>query len=288
MSSSAEKRRLVAADFDGTIRSRDAGITAQDLETLRALGEAGILRVIATGRSPFSFYSAIERGFPADYLVFSSGAGILEIETGRVLRHLSFRREQALRLIELLQERDADFMLHLGVPINHHFYYRPSSHPAPDFLRRLELYRSYARLLPEDWETRWSEGGPNREIMQFVAIFPPQSHAAGEVEALAAEQAGVIRATSPLDGESRWVELFPPGTDKGSALAWLAESLSISPADCLGVGNDYNDLHMLQWCGSSFVVANAPGELRRRYRTVASCREAGFSEAVRRWKESRT
>jgi hypothetical protein len=286
----------VAADFDGTLRSRTGGITARDLATLRRLGEEGVLRVIATGRSPYSFYSVVDAHFPADYLAFSSGAGVLEIGSGRVLRHLAFTQAQALELTRLLARRDADFMLHLPMPLNHHFYYRTSRNPAPDFRRRLELYRRFAHPLPaapsgssgdpEGAEATGAAGASllRRGATQIVAIFPPESPEADTAAEEAAGTAGVIRATSPLDGRSSWVELFPPGTDKGSALAWIAGEAGIEPARCMGIGNDYNDLHLLEWCGSPYVVANAPRELRERYPAVAACGESGFSEAVDLWR----
>jgi hydroxymethylpyrimidine pyrophosphatase-like HAD family hydrolase len=49
----------------------------------------------------------------------------------------------------------------------------------------------------------------------------------------------------------------------------------------MAVGNDYNDLELLDWAEHAFVVGNAPAELRARYATVASNDDAGFSEAVR-------
>ena len=75
----------------------------------------------------------------------------------------------------------------------------------------------------------------------------------------------MIRATSPLDGESVWLEIFAPGVSKGSAAAWLAARLGVVPAAALGLGNDYNDLELLEWTGHSYVVADAPAALRARY-----------------------
>jgi hydroxymethylpyrimidine pyrophosphatase-like HAD family hydrolase len=49
------------------------------------------------------------------------------------------------------------------------------------------------------------------------------------------------------------------------------------------VGNDYNDLDLLEWAGSSFVVANAPPDLTDRFPTVASNDDCGVAEAITRW-----
>jgi hydroxymethylpyrimidine pyrophosphatase-like HAD family hydrolase len=91
----------------------------------------------------------------------------------------------------------------------------------------------------------------------------------------------VIRATSPTDGASTWVELYPRGVNKASAAAWLWEGAE-RPLLRVAIGNDYNDLDLLDWADLSFVVGNAPPELRARYATVATNDAAGFSEAVRR------
>jgi hydroxymethylpyrimidine pyrophosphatase-like HAD family hydrolase len=49
------------------------------------------------------------------------------------------------------------------------------------------------------------------------------------------------------------------------------------------VGNDYNDLDLLGWSATRFVVANAPRELRARFPTVASNNDGGVAEAADRW-----
>jgi hydroxymethylpyrimidine pyrophosphatase-like HAD family hydrolase len=53
----------------------------------------------------------------------------------------------------------------------------------------------------------------------------------------------------------------------------------------LSVGNDFNDLDLLEWAHSPFVMANAPAELRQRFATVASNDHCGVAEAAERWIE---
>jgi hypothetical protein len=49
------------------------------------------------------------------------------------------------------------------------------------------------------------------------------------------------------------------------------------------LGNDYNDLDLLEWSAASFVVANAPDALRNRFAAVASNNKCGVAEAIDRW-----
>ena len=93
----------------------------------------------------------------------------------------------------------------------------------------------------------------------------------------------VIQTTSPLDGKSTWIEIFPNGVSKSATADWLARELGVLPEDALSIGNDYNDLDLLDWAGASCVVANAPRELKERYPVVASNDEGGVAEAIKSW-----
>ncbi|MFO7459557.1 MAG: HAD hydrolase family protein, partial [Desulfatiglandales bacterium] len=94
-----------------------------------------------------------------------------------------------------------------------------------------------------------------------------------------------IQTTSPLDGRSMWIEVFPAQVSKSLTTAWLAAKLTIPRDRTVSVGNDYNDLDLLEWTPDRFVVANAPRDLSARFPTVASNNDGGVAEAVDRWLE---
>ena len=90
----------------------------------------------------------------------------------------------------------------------------------------------------------------------------------------------VIRATSPLDHKSIWLEIFPKGVSKGHAANRLCNFLQIKRHNTIGIGNDYNDIDLLDWTARSFAVANSPKELKQKYETVKSNEEDGFAEVA--------
>ena len=91
----------------------------------------------------------------------------------------------------------------------------------------------------------------------------------------------IIRATSPIDHKSIWMEVFHPDVSKGNACLYLSKCLGISQKNTIGIGNDYNDIDLLEFANQSFVVENAPAELTESYRTVSSNNDSGFTMAVR-------
>ncbi len=272
--------RLVVTDLDGTLFNSRHQCSPANLATLRELGRRGVIRVIATGRSPYSAHHVLPPDFPIDYLVFSSGAGILAWPSQRLLLAHHLVAPDIQHAIQVFLAHDADFMLHEPIPDNHRFWYRASGRANPDFQRRREWYRDFAA--PFDA----SAAAPER-ASQFVAIEPAASGLAfyERVAPLLAPLT-VVRATSPFDGESFWMEIFPPHVSKADASAWIAARHQIPQAASLAVGNDYNDCALLEWGGVSVVVANAPAELKALYPSVASNDADGFSDAVKSWMPS--
>jgi hydroxymethylpyrimidine pyrophosphatase-like HAD family hydrolase len=93
----------------------------------------------------------------------------------------------------------------------------------------------------------------------------------------------VVHSTSPLDHASTWIECFHPGVSKGKTAAWLATELGVGSSGTVAVGNDFNDLDLLDWAAHAFVVANAPDALKRRFQQVSRGGCGGVAEAVQRW-----
>lgn len=268
---------LFVTDLDGTLLRSDRTFSESDLSSLRRLGEHGVVRVVATGRSMFSFKRVEAPGLPIDYLIFSTGAGVAEHPGGKIMRRASLEPTEVCRACDVLRELRLDFMVQRPIPDTHVFGYVTLNSSNPDFETRIALYRPFA--FPLDGEI--SSFGP---ATQVVAIVPPDraQEALAEVRHRLADLT-VIRTTSPLDGRSTWIEIFPTGVSKSRTAQWLASRLSIPRTRTLSVGNDYNDLDLLEWAQTRFVTANAPADLRQRFPAVASNNHAGVSEAVERW-----
>jgi HAD superfamily hydrolase (TIGR01484 family) len=268
---------LFIMDFDGTLLRSDRTFSSIDLDALGRLGDLGIVRSIATGRSLYSFNTIPAENLPVDYLIFSMGAGVLDLTTGKIVRRVWLEPREVSQACEILKAHRLDFMVHRKIPDNHMFTYFRSNEGNADFERRLKLYDRFAAPLAET-----NDGfGP---ATQLLAVVPPEGgHAA--LQNIRSELAdySVIRTTSPLDGKATWIEVFPAAVSKSHTSSWLAEKLGIDKRDIVSVGNDYNDLDLLEWTDKSYVVDNAPADLKNRFTAVASNNNGGVAEAATRW-----
>ncbi len=267
---------IVVSDLDGTLLDSHHGLSRRNRDTLDVLGEEGVIRVVATGRSLYSAQRVLEEDFPIDYLVFSSGAGVVEWSSKSLVLAHDMSGDDALSAAEVLISRGLDFMLHHGVPDNHRFFYFSASQSNPDFEARCERYGEFA----EPWP-----GEPPRlkRASQLLAIEPMEVPSQFDDLEQALARHKVILTTSPLDMASRWIEIFPRTVSKAIASAWICAELGLDPKRALAVGNDFNDRDLLDWAPDARVVANAPEALKESYPTVSSNDDDGFSQAVEEW-----
>ena len=274
---------LFITDFDGTLLRSDGSLAKCDLDALEILTRRGIRTAVATGRSLYSFINSPGVDLPVDYVIFTTGAGVVSQLDQKLLYQVNIPSGVVARTLAYLKESTLDFMLHHPVGENHKYVYRRLSPENPDFERRIERYREFGKPLNS------MQGGGFGPAAQFLAVVPPQrTH-----EVLSEVKRGlpglsIVRSTSPLDHESTWVEFFHPDVSKSKTAAWLASSLNIEPMDTMAVGNDYNDLDLLEWAAQGYVVENAPDDLKSDFQQVASNNNGGVAEVVSRWLDERS
>lgn len=266
---------IVVTDLDGTLLRSDSKFNDSDIDALRKLGEKCITRVIATGRSPYSAAKVLPSDFPIDFLIFSSGAGVIRWSDKSIIHSNHLTAGQVQQIIDQLIEMQVDFMVHDPIPFNHYFYYYQAGPNNSDFLQRISLYSEYAQPL--------IVGLPfPSPASQVIAILPPDVNRFNNITQHL-PNVHFIRATSPIDGKSIWLEILPQDVSKAGGVKWLCSYLNgAQPSNVLALGNDFNDLDMLELAGDAFIVENAPMDLRQKFKNVPSNNEAGFSYAVKK------
>lgn len=265
--------KMVVTDLDGTLINSCHSIPSQNVEAIEQLGAKGITRVAATGRSPYSVSLVLDDNFPIDYCIFSSGAGIIDWHSKTIIYTKELASKVVQELCSLLIENEVDFMIQDRIPHNHYFHYHSTGNENPDFICRINHYIDFCE--PLDTELR------PEQASQIVAIMPNSverfNHISGKISG-----AKIIRSTSPLDGQSIWMELFANGVSKAGGISWLCQHLGgIEPNEVVAIGNDYNDIDMLLYTPNAFVVENSPVELKQQFKTIPSNDDAGFAWLIK-------
>ncbi len=267
--------KMVVTDLDGTLLQSDQSISATDQNTLERLGSLGLCRVAATGRNLYKVRLVLNQESPFDYVIFSSGAGIMDWKTQKLIRAISIPLEVSIEITNYFISQNYNFKVSRELPDNHNFGWW-KSYDCPELKRYVEHHKQFGDAVKIDQDHPFKSS-------QFLMFFPIESN---QFELVKEKIQGVfpdlslIKTTSPLSPDYIWMEIFPNGVSKAHGIEEICRITGISRENTLGIGNDFNDLEMLEFTQHSYVVDNAPEELKMKYLNSLAHYDDGFSHAV--------
>ena len=85
-----------------------------------------------------------------------------------------------------------------------------------------------------------------------------------------------------IDKEYEYLDVIPKNVSKGNALEFLGNYLKIKKDEILAIGDNLNDLDMVENAGVGIAVNNAYSELKQvaNYTTQKTVEQGGFAEAI--------
>jgi len=273
---SEKKLKLVATDLDGTFLKNDKSISKENLDALQSLGEKGILRVVATGRNLQKTQEVIANHVPFDYIVFSSGAGVYDWKNEKLLFYQNLNKLVVQQLSDYLVARDLNFHLFKPVPENFKCWYFRGNIHCSEFERYFDYHQSYSEELLVNQNL-------DSEACQFLVVFPndpDRFHKIKDDIQKHFPDVKVVRTSSPLETDYIWIEIFHHSVSKGNGVRFLCDWLNIGHEYTLGIGNDFNDMDLLEFTNFSYIVENGPDELKELYLPARSNEDSAFASAV--------
>ena len=260
--------KIIISDLDGTLLNSQNKVGKEDYETLIKMGKSGIIRILATGRSLFSVQKVINDDFPADFLIFSTGAGIMDFKTKKIIKSYFLSKSETIKIVKNLLDLKIDFQVREKEPNGHKYHFKRFFSSNPDF-DALEI--TYKEHITELFSI-----DDLRESSRIISISPNDG-----IEQRIRDKFlnySIIRATSPIDNRSIWIEIFPKHVNKGTAVKYVCNLLNISLEHTIGIGNDYNDIDFLDITKQSFFVSNTCHELKTKYLLTKSNNENPISD----------
>jgi Cof subfamily protein (haloacid dehalogenase superfamily) len=276
--------QLIAIDIDGTLMpSTGPRISPRNCAALRAAEAAGIEIVIATGRrQAYAMPLIAQVGLSEDSVMISSNGAVVRGFDGGLLDRRFLPVEAARRLCVALRgygtlvftfDREGAGALVIES--------LKQLHARID--RWVDANRPYLVEI-QPIERAFDAG---EEPIQGMICGTVEEMLAAERELLLSDVAGQIamhRTEYPARNLSI-LDLLPPGCSKGAALHSLASIRGLERNQIMAIGDNLNDLEMLEYAGRAVVMANASQEVRqlaqrRGWEITASNDEDGVAQAV--------
>lgn len=231
---------LVALDVDGTLVDEENRISPAVGDAVRALADAGITTVVATGRAvPGAIEVADRLGLPDGMAVCSNGAVLAGFRPTEILEAVTFDASEAVRRVteHIPDAFVAVEEVGVGYRVNQPF-------PSGEIAGTITIHE-LDDLVAEP---------VTRVIIRAPGHDPDEFHSL--VEGLG------LTDINYYIGYTAWLDLAPMGVSKASGLAGVCDRLDISADDVLAVGDGHNDVEMLQWAGRGVAMGHAPDRLK--------------------------
>ncbi len=248
---------LLAVDLDGTLLRSDDSITASNRRAIHKATSNGVQIVIATGR-PYDEATHLLKPIHCPLPMLDAGGADIRDTTGRSLRTILLGVEQAVAVLTTLLQYD---------------------------LTRTTIYTSDGALILEGPELQQRACNiipailaARIKILKILVSPIERKMLQRELTARLSQIEGInVTSSAPWN-----IEILHQAANKGASLKWLASKYGVRFDQQAAVGDSCNDIDMFAAVGTSFAVANAPTNVKRKA-TVAltkTCDEDGVAQAI--------
>ncbi|UFU00683.1 Cof-type HAD-IIB family hydrolase [Radiobacillus kanasensis] len=260
--------KLFASDLDGTLLNGDHKISKENAEAIRKAQEQGVKVVVATGRSYNSARKPMaEVGLEAPVICLN-GAQIYTVE-GKLVRSVPLEKGVAMKIIEACRQKGAYFELFTnqgGFSSSREDFLKVmvdimmSANPG---LKEEEVKQHATKRFQEEEITiieNYEELVSRTDIEIYkVLAFSTTNTTLESVRNELSEETGVAITSSGFDN----LEFNHPQAQKGIALELFAKDIDIDMKDVMAIGDNYNDVSMLQAAGMGVAMGNADEEIKQ-------------------------
>lgn len=281
--------KLLALDLDGTLLNSKGQVSEQNREAIRAAEERGVLVTIATGRR---FRDGRPVGLDLELnapLVTHNGALLKYADSLETVAASLLTTDTAREVVRVGKAFGGDALV--------------SADPRG---KGTLLYDRVADdNVPFQRYIRWSEMLHGDEAHEAVAHVDDLDIVIPDHEVIHVSFSGTcVRMEEMIDvlrtelGDSvtilptiyprrdfTLIDILPPDASKGRGVEKLAQLKGINADEVMTMGDNFNDLEMLEFAGTGVVMGNADPSLRERgeFYTTVTNDEGGVAAAIERF-----
>jgi len=260
--------------MDGTLLDDDKRLSEKNIQTIKKLPNFGIQFAIATGRHDSMIKSYLKHLNLEIPVISCNGAMVREPFSGQVLLSEALPKEQSLNVIDICKERNVDFHIYghdsiFGENLSHKMLYYDGLNKTLPPEERTQL------VIVSDCKDLVMNG--SESLYKFIVISERNNDPSPIIDRIA-EIDGLTACQSMPD----LCDVMKAGISKAYALRTLSESLGVKRNEIVAIGDQLNDLDLIEYAGLGIAVANAEDALKEKAGmvTIANNNEDAVSEAI--------
>ena len=268
--------KLIACDLDETLLNSEKEITPANLAAIKkAETEYGVIFVPATGRGYTCLDTVLEaletKDKEGEYIISHNGGVICENKGYRKLNFHTLAFEKAKELFEFGLKKNICIQVFTDQDV---YAFQLNEEEK----RWLFMFKPDS-IVCEQNSIDFLKDEPIVKILFQKTDMDYLHELAKEMEPITKNQVAVSYSSN------RYLELNAIGIDKGLGLRELASYLNIKKEETMAIGDNMNDLEMLQAAGVAVAVANAKPMIKEQsdFVTKADNNHDAIAEAIEQY-----
>ncbi|MDO5046937.1 MAG: Cof-type HAD-IIB family hydrolase [Anaerococcus sp.] len=261
--------KLIASDVDETLVDKNKMVPAINKEAIKKAQDMGIIVMIATGRGTYELFDIPKQAgliHKDRYAICCNGAVIMELDTGKVIKSLALEYNHAKKILDYAAYNKLTCYIYT---LDNKYAINPDKD-------------SYAETQITILEDNNIEFLKDDTILKVIIKNRDMNYLQSlEVDIAYLTDYDVEIAYS----SDMFMEVNARGVNKARALKDVCDIYGIDMKDTLTIGDNYNDVAMLEAAGQSVAVANAHLQVKEvaTYRAKATNEEGAVAEAIEKF-----
>ena len=270
--------RLLAIDIDGTLLDSRGRLPDAHRDALIDASARGVEVALVTGRS-YHFTGAVVERLPIPLtLIVNNGAVVKRKDGVTELRHL-LARDAARRILDETGHLADSVAVVFDRPDERQIVFERMDWSHPHRRSYFEKNRAFITRTASPLRDVLSED--SIQVM-FNGSVAPMRALVASLRAMPIADQFSVAITEYVARDFSLVDINAAGCSKGTTLAaWVARR-GWDAADVAAFGDNLNDVEMLDFAGTAYVMGNATDALKSRgYRAAGTNDEGGLASAIR-------
>ncbi len=244
------KYKMIISDVDGTLLDSNHQITEENKKAVKEYMESGGLFSLATGRiekSATDIQKELSIKIP---LILYNGAKIVDLESRSVIYERHITEDQAIAAVKALEISPVSVII-----------YSEGEGYTPDFTKNINDHAEMEGINPVLKEDLMDINLAKVNKILFAGNNDENDdilfgNFLKEYKKLCSDLPFIVRSNK------RYLEILPEGVNKGTAVEFLAGYLKIPMKEVICIGDNLNDLEMIQMAGLGIAMGNGHEELK--------------------------
>jgi Cof subfamily protein (haloacid dehalogenase superfamily) len=268
--------QLIATDIDGTLLNPEFQISKGDMEALRRAHSAGVEIVLVTGRRhTFALPIAQQLGF--DLWLISSNGAITRSLGGETFHRDLMPVATCRDLCRAMQDFRGHTVLTFDKESKGAIVVEHLDEIGPSIRRWLEKNMKYIDFVVPIENSL--ETDPVQTM--FCGTMARMSEALRALEGSGMDNRITVLRTEYPERDLSMIDILNAGCSKGHALARWAAHRGFRSEQVMAIGDNHNDVEMLEFAGYPVIMGNACAELRSRgWKVTLGNHQCGVAAAV--------